>query len=74
MKGYFRRAEIQAAAGEYDLALLLYGKALQLQPRDINILNAAKRVAALSNRETMCEWKIDFHFCNLTLKLIEIYR
>lgn len=55
LQGYFRRAEVQAAAGQYDTALLLYGRALQLQPNDISILNAAKRVAALSNLETICE-------------------
>lgn len=55
LQGYFRRAEVQAAAGQYDTSLLLYGRALQLQPNDISILNAAKRVAALSNHETQCK-------------------
>ena len=67
---------MQAAAGQYDTALLSYGRwtstksrpyymlicdfsfiyssgrALQLQPSDISILNAAKKVASLSNEET----------------------
>lgn len=47
-------AEVQAAAGQYDTSLLLYGRALQLQPNDISILNAAKRIAQISNHETHC--------------------
>lgn len=54
-QGYFRKAEVQAAAGQFDTALLLYGRALQLQPNDVSILNAAKRVAVLSNHENMCK-------------------
>lgn len=56
-QGYFRKAEVQAAAAQYDSALLLYGRALQLQPNDMAILNAAKRVAQLSNRDTMRKFK-----------------
>lgn len=44
---------MQATAAQYDSALLLYGRALQLQPNDMAILNAAKRVAQLSNRDAM---------------------
>lgn len=51
-KGYFRKAEVQAAAGQYDTSLLLYGRALQLQPNDISILNAAKRIAQLSSLDS----------------------
>lgn len=54
-KGYFRKAEVQAAAGQYDTSLLLYGRALQLQPNDISILNAAKRIAQLSNADSQCK-------------------
>lgn len=54
-QGYFRKAEVQAAAGQYDTSLLLYGRALQLQPNDISILNAAKRIAQLSNADTQCK-------------------
>jgi len=57
-KGFFRKAEVQAAAGQFDTALLLYGRALQLQPNDISILNAAKRVAVLSNHENMYESRV----------------
>lgn len=56
MQGYFRRAEVQAAAGQYDISLLLYGKALHLQPNDTTLLNAAKRVAALSKHESLCNY------------------
>lgn len=48
-------AEVQAAAGQYDTSLLLYGRALQLQPNDISILNAAKRIAQISNYEIHCK-------------------
>lgn len=54
-KGYFRKAEVQAAAGQYDTSLLLYGRALQLQPNDISILNAAKRIAQLSSADSQCK-------------------
>lgn len=56
IQGYFRRAETQAAAGQFDTALLSYGRALQLQPNDVNILNAAKKVAALSNQAILRKW------------------
>lgn len=56
MKAYFRRAEVLSAAGQYDLSLLLYGRALQLQPNDIAILNAAKLAAMLSNQQNLCKW------------------
>lgn len=62
MKAYFRRAEVLAAAGQYDLSLLLYGRALQLQPNDMAILHAAKRAAAMSSRETMCKQTFYFEF------------
>lgn len=55
IQGYFRRAEAQAAAGQFDTSLLSYGRALQLQPNDVNILNAAKKVAALSNQAILCK-------------------
>lgn len=57
-KAYFRKAEVNVAAGQYDTALLSYGRALQLQPNDSNILNAAKKAASLSNHETMMEKKV----------------
>lgn len=33
-----------------------YGRALSLQPNDVNILNAAKAAAALIKRENMCKY------------------
>lgn len=57
-KPYFRKAEVHVRAGQYDTALLAYGRALQLQPNDSNILNAAKRAAALSNQELMYEKRV----------------
>lgn len=62
-QGYFRKAEVQASAGQYDTSLLLYGRALQLQPNDISILNAAKRIAQLSNVDTQCKWWTLFEAC-----------
>lgn len=62
-QGYFRKAEVQASAGQYDTSLLLYGRALQLQPNDISILNAAKRIAQLSNFDTQCKWWTLFEPC-----------
>lgn len=52
------------------MALLFYGRALQLQPNDISILNAAKRVAALSKHENLCKC-----LSSLTLNstMIEMY-
>lgn len=55
-KGYFRRAEVQAAAGQFDTSLLSYGRALQLLPHDLNIVNAAKKVAALSRQAMLCKY------------------
>lgn len=66
-------AEVQAVAGQYDTSLLLYGRALQLQPNDISILNAAKRIAQISNHETHCKHapKRSHFLCQLDYKGIE---
>lgn len=53
---------MQATAAQYDSALLLYGRALQLQPNDMAILNAAKRVAQLSNRDAMRKFIFQISF------------
>ncbi|XP_055595902.1 uncharacterized protein LOC129746327 [Uranotaenia lowii] len=50
-KGYYRKAEVHMAVGHYDTALLSYGKALQLQPQDMGIINSARKAAELSNRD-----------------------
>lgn len=50
-KGYFRKAEVHMAVGHYDTALLSYGKALQLQPQDMGIIQAARKSAELSNQD-----------------------
>lgn len=52
---------MQATAAQYDSALLLYGRALQLQPNDMAILNAAKHVAQLSNRDAMRKFYKSFN-------------
>lgn len=50
-KGYYRKAEVHMGVGQYDSALLSYGKALQLQPQDMGIIQAARKAADLSNRD-----------------------
>uniref|UniRef100_A0AAG5D4M7 Uncharacterized protein n=1 Tax=Anopheles atroparvus TaxID=41427 RepID=A0AAG5D4M7_ANOAO len=50
-KGYFRKAEVSMGVGHFDTALLSYGKALQLQPQDMGIIQAARKAAALSNED-----------------------
>lgn len=57
-KGYFRKAEVQREVGEFDAALLNYGRALQLSPSDTSIINVARKTAALSNRERMLESRV----------------
>lgn len=41
--------------GQYDSALLSYGKALQLQPQDMGIIQAARKAAELSNQDRVAE-------------------
>lgn len=50
-KGYYRKAEVHMSVSQYDTALLSYGKALQLQPQDMGIIQAARKAADLSNRD-----------------------
>lgn len=57
-KPYFRKAEVHVSAGQYDTGLLAYGKALQLEPNDVHILNAARKAAALSNQEVLYEKRV----------------
>lgn len=57
-KGYFRKAEVLFAAGQYDSALLSYAAALQRQPNDLSILDAAKKSAAFSNRDKMLDNRV----------------
>lgn len=59
LQAYYRKAEVQAAAEQYDISLMSYGRALQLQPTDSSILTAAKRVAALSARQGECQFMFD---------------
>lgn len=59
-KGYFRKAEVSMAVGQYDTALLSYGKALQLQPQDMGIIQAARKAATLSNKEREDEKRSPF--------------
>ncbi|XP_035789654.1 hsp70-Hsp90 organizing protein-like [Anopheles albimanus] len=54
-KGYYRKAEVSMGVGQYDSALLSYGKALQLQPQDMGIIQAARKAAELSNQDRVAE-------------------
>ncbi|XP_058834454.1 uncharacterized protein LOC131691809 [Topomyia yanbarensis] len=50
-KGYYRKAEVYIAVGQYETALLSYAKALQLQPQDMGIIQAVRKAAELSNQD-----------------------
>lgn len=57
-KGYFRKAEVLFNAGQYDTALLSYAAALQRMPNDMMIIDAARKAAQYSNRETMYDKRV----------------
>uniref|UniRef100_A0A182M9A6 Uncharacterized protein n=1 Tax=Anopheles culicifacies TaxID=139723 RepID=A0A182M9A6_9DIPT len=59
-KGYYRKAEVSMGVGQYETALLSYGKALQLQPQDMGIIQAARKAATLSNAEREKEKRSPF--------------
>ncbi|GAB0098034.1 hsp70-Hsp90 organizing protein [Sergentomyia squamirostris] len=61
-KGYFRRGEVQMEAGHYDTAILAYGKSLQLQPNDITIINALRKVAEMSCQENKLNRRLPWIF------------
>ncbi|KAJ6646754.1 U-box domain-containing protein 70 [Pseudolycoriella hygida] len=56
-KAHFRKAEVHLAAANYDVSLLSYGRALQLQPNE-SILNAAKHCASLSTKQAYYESRV----------------
>ncbi|GBP60191.1 Hsp70-Hsp90 organizing protein 3 [Eumeta japonica] len=43
-KGYFRRAEVEAASGLYDEAIISYTRALQLEPLDTKLMDCIKAI------------------------------
>lgn len=57
-KGYFRKAEVLYAAGQYDSALFSYAAALQRMPSDTLILESAKKSATLSDREKWLDSRV----------------
>lgn len=57
-KGYFRKAEVLFNAGQYDTALLSYAAALQRMPNDMIVIDAARKAAQYSNRETMYDKRV----------------
>lgn len=44
--------------GQYDSALINYGRSLQLAPTDMSIINIARKTAALSKREQIMESRV----------------
>ncbi|XP_034833382.1 uncharacterized protein [Maniola hyperantus] len=43
-KGYFRRAEVEAASGLYDEAIISYTRALQLEPHNVKLMESIKTI------------------------------
>ncbi|XP_045775887.1 hsp70-Hsp90 organizing protein 1-like [Maniola jurtina] len=43
-KGYFRRAEVEAASGLYDEAVISYTRALQLEPHNVKLMESIKTI------------------------------
>jgi len=57
-KAHYRKAEVLAEVGQYDSALLSYGRALALKPDDYTILTAAQKVAKFSNEQSQYEKRL----------------
>lgn len=70
IQAHFRKAEVHLAAAQYDVSLLSYGRALQLQPSE-SILNAAKHCASLSTKQAYCKWNFE-RFVMRYLKSLKI--
>ncbi|CAH2049375.1 unnamed protein product, partial [Iphiclides podalirius] len=50
-KGYFRRAEVEAASGLYDEAIISYTRALQLDPHNQKLLESIKNITDMQNQK-----------------------
>lgn len=55
VKGYFRKAEVLRETFQYDEALLNYGRALKLEPKNDVIISNLRLTAGMCNREAMLE-------------------
>ncbi|KAJ0175156.1 hypothetical protein K1T71_009297 [Dendrolimus kikuchii] len=50
-KGYFRRAEVEAASGLYDEAIISYTKALQLEPHNPNFVKLMDSIKNITDMQ-----------------------
>ncbi|CAD0202196.1 unnamed protein product [Chrysodeixis includens] len=50
-KGYFRRAEVEAASGLYDEAILSYTTALQLDPHNVKLMESIKSITDMQKKK-----------------------
>ncbi|CAK1542139.1 unnamed protein product [Leptosia nina] len=50
-KGYFRRAEVEAASGLYDEAIISYTRALQLEPHNSKLMQFIKDVTDMQKKK-----------------------
>ncbi|KAA5650252.1 tetratricopeptide repeat protein, partial [Pseudomonas aeruginosa] len=46
-QGYFRRAEVEAASGLYDEAIISYTHALQLDPQNQKLIDSIKELSEM---------------------------
>ncbi|XP_073966062.1 uncharacterized protein [Choristoneura fumiferana] len=50
-KGYFRRAEVEAAGGLYDEAIISYTRALQLDPQNTKLMESIKNISVTQKKK-----------------------
>ncbi|XP_052752271.1 small glutamine-rich tetratricopeptide repeat-containing protein alpha-like [Galleria mellonella] len=50
-KGYFRRAEVEAASGLYDEAIISYTRALQLEPHNPKLMDSIKNITDMQKQK-----------------------
>ncbi|XP_049872197.1 small glutamine-rich tetratricopeptide repeat-containing protein alpha-like [Pectinophora gossypiella] len=51
-KGYFRRAEVEAASGLHDEAIISYTRALQLDPQNTKLMECIKSISDMQKKRT----------------------
>ncbi|KAM3965573.1 uncharacterized protein ACR2FA_000423 [Aphomia sociella] len=50
-KGYFRRAEVEAASGLHDEAIISYTRALQLEPHNPKLIESIQNITDMQNKK-----------------------
>ncbi|KAG6444949.1 stress-induced-phosphoprotein 1 [Manduca sexta] len=50
-KGYFRRAEVEAASELYDEAIISYTRALQLEPHNVKLMESIKNITNMQEKK-----------------------